>query len=196
MRPAVIVCPLADWLPDIPDAVYIGADAGADRILEAGKELYMAVGDFDSADHGPDYACRTEVLPVHKDIPDSQACLQLAKELGFSPLYLVGGMAGRIDHTIANIRLCGYHYEDLILLEKDQQVKRLGPGVHTVENKWKNVSFFALEETVISLDRFKYELKDYFLTIPDILCLSNQVAGPEGTVTIRCGAVLCILTNL
>ena len=93
--------------------IIIAADGGID-CLEKYKILpdYI-IGDFDSADktavekniaRGISY----RKLHTHKDETDSKEAITYAIEKGAKNITLLGGLGGRIDHSIANLMLLKY----------------------------------------------------------------------------------------
>ncbi|WP_296241277.1 thiamine diphosphokinase [uncultured Faecalicoccus sp.] len=199
MRPAVLVTPLAQKIPKIENADYIGIDAGCLRILEAGLKLSYGIGDFDSMDRDTLASLKKQtslqIHPVKKDETDSELALSIARQGGFSPLILVGALGGRIDHSLANIRLLMYRYDDLILWEEDQRVFVLLEGEHVLSNEFKHVSFLAIEDSILSLEGFLYPLSHAALHVQDIYTTSNTIQEKQGIVTVKKGKLLCILTN-
>ncbi|MDE5856335.1 MAG: hypothetical protein K2H06_04715, partial [Anaeroplasmataceae bacterium] len=56
----------------------------------------------------------------------------------------------------------------------------------------KFISFFALSDTIISLEGFKYPLTNYYLKNTDSLTISNELLDERGIVTLKGGRVLVI----
>lgn len=89
-------------------AFVAAADSGASAALAAGRRPDLLVGDFDSLDAAALAECRraqVEIcsLPVHKDQTDGEYLLGRLAGLGYSRLLIMGGLGGRLDHTLANI---------------------------------------------------------------------------------------------
>lgn len=192
---AVLVTPAAKAIPLFDDAVYVGVDAGAARIVQAGLPLAMAIGDFDSGDCRPDLGCPVLSYPVEKDWSDLELALQWAGRENFERIVVTGAVDGRLDHTVANLKLLEFQYPHVVFWETDQQVFVLEPGTHRIPAGYANVSFFAVQDSNLSLQGFQYPLTDHHLRVPDVLCLSNHVTGSQGIVRLRTGRLLCILTN-
>jgi thiamine pyrophosphokinase len=74
----------------------------------------VIIGDFDSADYafieddlrksGLYGSCRIIRVAAEKDDTDTLICLKYAMERGFRELFVLGGLGGRLDHTIANLQ--------------------------------------------------------------------------------------------
>ena len=43
-------------------------------------------------------------VPVEKDDTDTLLCLKYGMELGYREFLMIGGIGGRLDHTMANIQ--------------------------------------------------------------------------------------------
>ena len=78
------------------------ADAGYRIAEELGVHPHAVIGDFDSAD-APE---NENVIrhPVMKDDPDSMLCIRYGLEKGYRNFLIVGGLGGRMDHTLANLQ--------------------------------------------------------------------------------------------
>ncbi|WP_290137595.1 thiamine diphosphokinase [uncultured Dubosiella sp.] len=199
MKTAILATPRATDIPVVAGATYIGVDAGALRLQEAGIAPAFAVGDFDSM--SPDAleqmkkTVPIERHPVMKDESDAELAVAIAKEKGFDRIVLAGAFGGRVDHTIANLRLLAYRARNLVLYDQGQVAFCLEAGVHRLPARFRNVSFFALEPSVITLEGFLYPLDSRAIDVADIYTLSNSIVAKEGIVTIASGAVLCVMTD-
>lgn len=191
---AVLVTPIARSLPNL-EADWIGVDAGYEIIRKHGKEVLFALGDFDSLDGKPDENLEVYISPVAKDEPDSELALRRVYEMGYDKVILWGGLSGRLDHTIANLRLMEYDYPKLVLMDENQMACVLEKGEHTFGQDYRHISFFALEPSVISLSGFEYNLPETLLKPRQIYTLSNKVTGPQAKAVIRSGRVLCVQSN-
>ncbi|MDE7162342.1 MAG: hypothetical protein K2N65_06275, partial [Anaeroplasmataceae bacterium] len=60
------------------------------------------------------------------------------------------------------------------------------------KTEYKFISFFALEDTIITLEGFSYPLTNYYLKNTDPLTISNEIKHDRGIVTIKGGRVLVI----
>lgn len=199
MTTAILVSPIAQEIPRIADAIYIGVDAGLLKILEAGLCPSLAIGDFDSMDEEQferiKHITKIEKHPIMKDESDMELGLRIVSQMGCDPIYLVGAAGARIDHTIANLRLLMYHYPQAILWEVHQRVRILQEGKHKLKNDFRNVSFFAIVPSILTLHGFLYPLEHRELEPKDIYTLSNSIESNDGEVIVESGRILCIETN-
>lgn len=200
-RTAVLVTPLARQIPVIEDAFYVGIDAGALRLLEAGIQPDFAIGDFDSMSADDLQYVKTrvpaEIHPSMKDEPDTQLALKMVSD--YESILLVGGLGKRLDHTLANLSMMIHSYSQLSCTGEDMQAFVLEKGLSYIRGDWKYVSFYALEECILSLNHFKYELHRRLVQPEEIYTLSNEFLdsghGKEGWVSIEKGRCLCILSR-
>lgn len=199
MRPAVLVCPHARDILRLPDAFYIGVDAGVLDLYEAGIQPAAACGDFDSLDDDClqllDTLQEVDIHPIRKNESDTELAVLLAAKNGCAPIYICGGLGGRIDHEMANLSLVMHRNLPVVLWEKDQRVCRLDPGTYVMNDSFTHVSFFSIGEACISLHGFDYPLELRQLHPEDIYTLSNRVTDRQARVVVHEGSVLCIQTN-
>ena len=190
MTTCYLITPLAKNFPIDRDAVYIGVDAGYRLIEEKGLTCLRKIGDFDSMEgEAPQDAW---VLPVQKDETDSQVAAEWAIDQGYSPVILWGGLEGRLDHTLANLLMAGWKYPQLILQDENHKVITLLEGEIELEPEYRHLSFFALEDTELSLANVKYPVEHALLSRQDIYAVSNSFLEGNARISVEWGRVLCI----
>lgn len=158
----------------------IGVDGGVDEALEAGIELDLAIGDFDSIESRDVLRGIKHIkLPTEKNDTDTLYAINyVKKELGYN-VTILGGIGGtRVEHTYANIMLM-YQFNNLVIESEYSTVFKLEKGTHLLQNSkyinYKYLSIFPLyNNTVISLSGFKYNLDNYNLNLGNITGISNQ----------------------
>lgn len=197
MTTAILITPIAKSVPVMKDAIYVGVDAGCIKILEEKLPLAYAVGDFDSMDlkEIQSLSCSCDIHPVEKDETDSELAIEWAQKQKVDSIVLWGSLAGRMDHTMANVRLLMYRYSNLILQDETQKMMRLSKGVHFIRNEYRHCSFFAIESSNISLSGFKYNVEKQNLNVQDIYAVSNCLLEDVACVQVHEGSLLCILSN-
>ena len=175
---------------------HIGLEQGALKALQEGVPLDVLMGDFDSVSEADLAALKTSgvkmlTYPSEKDDSDTALAIQYALEQGATTIRVYGGIGNRLDHTYANLLWC--KMAPVTFMNDVSKMYVLAPGNHRLTPRFKVVSFFALDEALtLSLEGFKYPLKDYTLTINDPLCLSNEGSG---TVSFEQGLLLVIESN-
>ena len=93
----------------IPEnALVIAADSGYDNAKKLGyaERCDFIVGDFDSTKERA-FCSRAKIVrvPAEKDETDTQLAINTAIEKGADEFYIVGGLSGRLDHTLSNLYL-------------------------------------------------------------------------------------------
>ena len=187
----------------------IAVDGGLSRLLEAGIEPDLVLGDFDSLEEkylpwldslkktSPEKLIR---LPCEKDDTDTVYAVRVCLERGYSRIDLYGALGGRLDHTIANVQTlswirkqggCGY------MLGKNTLVTVLcGEKILLPDTFEGTFSIFALDGrlTGVTLEGMKYPLIEGELTNSFPLGVSNEVrAGKRASAAVREGLALMIL---
>ncbi|MCD8068803.1 MAG: thiamine diphosphokinase, partial [Lachnospiraceae bacterium] len=92
----------------------IAADGGLMYCDVLGIEPDLVIGDFDSLDEGLRGAVeelertapeKIKRLPAEKDDTDMVAAVREGLALGYRRFYMYGACGGRLEHTLANIKL-------------------------------------------------------------------------------------------
>jgi len=97
--------PAAAYEPREGDLV-LCADSGYVLAEKAGVAPHYIIGDFDSAS----MPAGENVIrhPVVKDDTDTMLCVRFALDRGIEDILIVGGIGGRIDHTLANLQTLAF----------------------------------------------------------------------------------------
>ena len=177
---------------------YIGVDKGALTLARNGKRMLLAIGDFDSVEESDlssikDYSDTFIQLNPIKDDTDSEAAVMYAIEKGYQKIHLYGGLGGRLDHTMINLRLVSRFPETVYLHDQSNFIYSLAEGVHSVDKRdYTYISFFTEDEATISLEGFKYPLDKQQLTNKDTYTTSNEILEDKGIITVHAGKVTVI----
>ena len=172
-----------DILPKNID--FIGVDHGVEELLKQDIQPVFAIGDFDSLqDRETLQNLNMQVLPTRKDVTDTHAAIDYAISQGYDEIDLYGVTGGRLDHFFAVICLLEkYKQIKITIYDQQNSIELLKPGIHHVfQGDYQYISFFALNETKLSLKNTKYLLNDYLLKRDDPLCVSNEVEGDYAIV--------------
>ncbi|MDE5714570.1 MAG: thiamine diphosphokinase [Anaeroplasmataceae bacterium] len=172
----------------------IGVDEGAYVALQNGVKVDVAIGDFDSidADKLNYLKSNTEVihLPQEKNDTDTMAALKLCKDA--ERIIILGGIQGkRIEHFIANLLLME-RFPKVEMLDNNSHMYVMDSSFSIKKTDYKFISFFALSDTIITLDGFRYPLNKYHLSNMDPLTISNEITSERGIVTLKGGRILVI----
>lgn len=182
----------------LDDALIVGIDRGCLHTMKSKINLDYAVGDFDSLSQEEfqivKNTCPNVIsLDPIKDVTDTYFAYQKF-EAGKQNIFILGGIQGkRIEHLMALINLI--RIDKRVIIEDDNSsISSLSSPYcsHIVKDDYRFYSFFAFEESVISLTGFRYELNHYDLKPTDSLCVSNEINDSEATIELHSGHLLMI----
>jgi len=192
-----IVCALPQEQPFSPNSgdLVIAADAGY-RQLGGIKPDYV-VGDFDSLGYEPEGE-RILRHPAEKDDTDTLLAVKLGLSLGYSAFVLLGGVGGRLDHTLANIQTLAYLHArgaKACLVGKDETITILEGGTLRFRAGLSGVvSVFAYGERATGVYErgLQYPLTDARLTDDFPLGVSNAFTGAPAEISVEHGRLLVL----
>ena len=176
--------------------VIIGVDQGCKLLLDAGIDIDLAVGDFDSIneEYYKDVKRNSDkmiLFPKRKDYTDTYLALKEALLMKPDEIQIYGGLGGRFDHTYANVNLL--KLGNIKIINDDTMIYLLDAGEYEIENNYKYISFFSIEDVErLNLIGFKYEINDMPLEKDNPLCISNEGSG---TVRFSKGTLMVIHQN-
>lgn len=177
---------------------YIGVDKGALTLARNGKRMLLAIGDFDSVEESDlayikEYSDTLLQLNPIKDDTDSEAAVMYAIEKGYQKIHLYGGLGGRLDHAMINLRLVSRFPETVYLHDQNNFIYSLAEGVHSIDKRdYTYISFFTEDKATISLEGLKYPLDKQQLTNKDTYTTSNEILEDRGIVTVHAGKITVI----
>ena len=182
------------------DDLTVAADGGYENAKRLGDSVQILVGDLDSLDRSAiDDKIKVITVPAEKDFTDTKLAADTAIREGATELVIIGGLSGRLDHTLANLTLL----KELTLA-----------GIYTVITDGKNrVRYINSTSTLIAksgykylsliidsdkakgvdIEGCKYPLKNATLTPNDqTLTVSNEIVGNCALVAVRRGSLYII----
>ena len=184
-----------------PGDLCIAADAGWNTARAMGVEVALAVGDYDSLGHPPALGGCGKVItvPAEKDMSDTQLAIDTALGQGADALILIGGLGGRLDHTLANL----YTLEQLAdrgipaLIETGKNRVRLlrNSSLLLERSDYRYLSLVCLEEKArdVSVEGVKYPLSHATLTRSHpSFGISNEITGNCALLSVRRGTLFVI----
>ena len=88
------------------DDIIIAADSGYNNAVSMGLTPHLLVGDFDSlGKKNIPSGIKTVELPEEKDVTDTHVAIDAAIENGAEQIVIIGGLDGRLDHTLSNLSI-------------------------------------------------------------------------------------------
>ena len=178
-----------------PGDFVIAADRGFDSLMAYGVVPNLAVGDFDSLGHIPDHN-NVITLPVEKDDTDMAFAVSKGLEMGYKRFVLLGGVGGRLDHTLANLQLL-------------DQIASSGAqgflvGDHLAATAVRNGAFSVPDSLTGSLAVFcnsgraegvtmtgvKYGMENGGMSGNRPIGVSNQFLGEGGSISVKDGSLI------
>lgn len=183
----------------------IAVDRGMQFCYEAGFFPDYVMGDFDSvsqevfAYYQKDARAEIVRFSPEKDDTDTEIAVKKAMELGSTSIVLLGALGGRMDHCFANIHVLKLALDkDIEAMIIDQQnYIRLLDRTYVIRKSdlyGIYVSFLPFTDVVngMTLDGFKYPLKNYTMKKGISIGISNEVVEETATVALTSGILLMI----
>lgn len=209
MNNRIIICTggqLGSWtLPLIhPGDTLIGADRGALFLVQHGFTPDLALGDFDSVTPEQLELIRSNSRktlaydPIDKDYTDTELAFRHALDQSPYEIVMLGALGSRFDHSLANVHLLKLALEKGIkasITDEHNTITLVGTGtIELHQSDYSHISLLPLSEQVtgITLNGFAYPLHEATLQIGQSLGISNILADPVGTLTVRTGILLVI----
>ncbi|MEG2673099.1 MAG: thiamine diphosphokinase [Ruthenibacterium sp.] len=178
--------------------IILAADAGYLSVQKLGLTPTLLLGDYDSAPV-PQSDVPVLQLPAEKDDTDTYFAAKKAVEFGAEEVTILGGLGGRLDHTLANLQTILFLQEQgisAVLADEHTEIRVLLSGEHVLsahENSYVSLIPVGTSATGITLVHFKYPLTDATLTNTWPVGVSNEFAGETATVRIKTGGLYCII---
>ena len=164
------------------DALVIGADGGGERLLAAGIEPDVVVGDLDSlsAVAQKQFSDRL-VRDSAPDSSDLEKAVAWARTEGADDIVVIGWSGGRLDHTLAALALA---FEGAQLHDDRFLVTAVAGSAEITAQPGTLFSLMALPEAVVSVNGARWNLEQEPLTM-GARGMHNEVAA-DGRVQVEC----------
>ena len=198
----VIFCWSKSNLPPMglrDDDVIVCADSGMEYARRCGITPSIVLGDFDS--YSGELPSQAELirLPKEKDDTDTMYALRLGLERGAKEFLIAGGIGGRLDHTLGAVQSLNYLASQGIpasMNDGEQWIEVLSAPVKKTYEKSDSryFSVLALSEKVtgLSLDGFRYSLKNAQISYDYPLGVSNEIIEQAATLSVETGRIAVI----
>lgn len=195
-------------LPEKPstDDLVIAADSGYTSAKKFGVTPDLVIGDFDSL--APDFRESEELSRIQKitaspikDDTDTQLAVETAISQGATKIIILGGLGGRVDHTLSNIFLLEYLLEKGIDGRISDGKNRIGIIVADGEKKsvrvkkeYEYLSLVSLSDVCrgVSVSGVFYPLENAEITRKYTYAVSNKITADFAEISICDGKMLII----
>lgn len=177
----------------------IAADSGYGNAVALGVKPTLLVGDFDSIGNTrvPPEVERLQV-PAEKDFTDTQLAVDTALKKGASEIILIGGLSGRLDHTLSNLALL----EDLqqkqihaVITDGCNRVRYLyASSTLIARSAFRYLSLLTLSEKAkgVCIEGCRYPLTNATLSRSFQYAVSNEITGNCALISVRKGGVYLV----
>lgn len=180
-----------------PNDCLLCADGGYEYVCAAGLHPHIVIGDFDSgAEPAGEAVLR---VPAEKDETDTFLCLRWGMEQGFREFLILGGLSGRLDHTLANLQLLEWAGERGLHVSiadgrNTARLVRAGELLRLERRTGCKLSVFACSQEArgVCLRGVKYPLEQGVLTRQFPLGVSNEFTAPTAEITCGDGLLLVV----
>ena len=188
------------------EALIIAADSGYNNARKLGLVPDLLLGDLDSIDrsglkpHELDHLEKI-IVPAIKDDTDTQLAVDTAISRGADELIIIGGLGGRLDHTLSTVFLLEYIERKKVsavitdgknrvrLLRAEGELVRLNvaPG-------FKYLSLVSITDTCenVSVSGVFYPLNNATLERCYSYAVSNEITADHAGISLTKGSLLVI----
>ena len=194
-------CVTPDMAQDLAETAdyIIAADGGQNRAREFGLQPDCVIGDFDSTTLDEDFDCIYITYPAEKDLTDTEAALTHALEKGCRNVILLGGMGGRLDHTMGNIGLLDKYYssfDHMEFIDGKNRMELLKDSGRSLKRdaRYKYFGLVSLnaEASGIDIRGAKYELTGASLERASSLGVSYEFKEDTVEICVQDGILLIV----
>ena len=190
----------------------IAADSGYNNASRLGVRPGLLLGDLDSIDRkklAPDELEHIEkiIVPAIKDDTDTQLAVDTAISRGADEIYIIGGLGGRLDHTLSSVFLLEYIADRgagavmtdgqsrvRVMKTAGEPVSLMIPKTFDGENGFKYLSVVPLTDECegVRISGVFYPLDGVTLERRYSYAVSNEITSDSAEITLEKGTMLVI----
>lgn len=181
------------------DDIIIAADSGYNNALAMGLTPHLLVGDFDSlGKKNIPSGIKTVELPAEKDVTDTHVAIDAAIENGAEQIVIIGGLDGRLDHTLSNLAILRDLFDKNIYAVITDGVNRVryirSTSTLLARSRYKYFSLIADDEKVkgIDIEGGKYPLKNAAILRKHQYAVSNEITGNCALIAVKKGGLFIV----
>jgi len=179
----------------------IAVDGGYDNALMFGMYPGVVVGDLDSINSSISKGIKVLQYPAEKDKTDTELAVDYALEQGASEIVILGNIAGRISHSLANIMLLrriqgagfGVQAEGLLLSSRERICLLEGGKTSIPKGDSKYLSLIPISDCEnVTITNTKYEIKNANIALGSTHLISNEFTILDAKISVEKGEVLIV----
>ena len=190
----------------------IAADSGYNNASRLGVRPGLLLGDLDSIDRkklAPDELEHIEkiIVPAIKDDTDTQLAVDTAISRGADEIHIIGGLGGRLDHTLSSVFLLEYIADRgagavmtdgqsrvRVMKTAGEPVSLMIPKTFDGENGFKYLSVVPLTDECegVRISGVFYPLDGVTLERRYSYAVSNEITSDHAEITLEKGTMLVI----
>lgn len=179
----------------------IAADSGFANARALGDRVDIALGDFDSLAGGADTIPENVekiTVPAEKDETDTQLAVNVAIAKGADDIVIIGGLSGRLDHTLSNLAILEALFDlgiPAVILDGRNRARYIRSTSTLIPRSgYKYLSLLAGDEQVkgVSVEGCKYPLKNKKLTRKYQYTVSNEIKENCALVSVKRGGLFIL----
>lgn len=194
-----------EWLRENEYDLLIAADSGMNFLHCNNIVPNVIAGDFDSVDSSCLDAFskmgEVEMLRLNpiKDDTDTEFVIREAIRRGAKEVMILGATGTRLDHVLGNMHLLGIGLQEDVtiqLVDAHNRIRMIH-GEFELEKAKQFGEFVSLlpidgSVTGVTLEGFKYPLKDAVISSFSSLGISNEIVEEQAKIKIKNGVLLMI----
>lgn len=166
----------------------------------AGISPHFVIGDFDHGDVAVPAGENVIRVPSEKDDTDTMLCIKRAIESGARELLILGGIGGRLDHTIANLQSLAYAHEQgahAVIFDGKNEAMILSGSAEFPRRVGWYLSVFAYGGVCrgVCEQGVKYPIECATLTPNFPLGVSNEIVADTARIEVREGRLLVVFSR-
>ena len=175
----------------------IAADGGYDILKKNGIPPDVLLGDFDSITKVPENITLIK-HPAKKDDTDTFLAYKTAFEKGYKNFVILGGVGGRVDHTIANIQTLlniAKNGGRGFLIGKNSVMTTIFNSKIEFSDKYTGyLGVFAQGNDAenVTISGLKYEADNVTLKADTPMGVSNEFVGERAEISVKNGSLLVV----
>ena len=191
----------ADRITERPgeEDLRIAADSGYANAVALGVVPSVVLGDFDSLDKNTlPKGIEIHTVPAEKDFTDTQMAVDFALSRGCNDLVIIGGLSGRLDHTLSNLAILEEMHArrvHAVIADGCNRVRFLRNGsILVARSAYRYLSILAADPVVKGVDAegLKYPLKNAKLSRLNQYAVSNEITRNCALISVKKGGIFLV----